>query len=114
MAANNEAEVKLGADTGAATASFADAASKIKESIDGLRSAFSGFGADHSKAVKEAIANNANLSRSFIELRGSAQQGFNIIGGVLARIRGLSLELTAVLAGGALFSGAIKGAEDLE
>ncbi|MGH8800853.1 MAG: hypothetical protein ACREX6_00965 [Casimicrobiaceae bacterium] len=83
-----DAEVKLGADTSAATEAFNDASSRIRSALDGLKSAFSGFGSDHSAVIKQAIANNANLSRLFIKLRGSAQHGVDLIGGADARSQG--------------------------
>lgn len=109
MAAPETAEVKLGAETSGATSALASAASSIRSSLDAMRAAVTGFTSSHKAAVSEAVKNNANLSRSFVELRGSAQHGFDAIGGVIARVRGIALGLTAVLGGGALFKGAIDG-----
>jgi hypothetical protein len=107
-------EVKLGADTGDAISGIAGAASNIKGSFGDLSATLKRFGDDNRNVVSEAIKNNANLSRSFVELKASTTGGFNAISGVIARFRGVLAGLTAVLAGGAIFKGSVGATLGLE
>jgi len=104
--------VRLGADTGSATSSFNDAASQIASSLKGIQDALQSFGANNKKVLDDAVKNNANLSRSFLELKGSVTGGFNAIAGVVERFRGVLGTLTAALGGGALWHEAISDSNE--
>jgi hypothetical protein len=110
----DDVEVKVGADTGDATSSIKDAANSIASSLAGMKTALENFGASNRKTVSEAVANNADLSRSFLELRASTTSGFNAITGVIERFRGVLATLAAALAGGILFKGAVSSMLGLE
>lgn len=101
-------QVRLGADTGQATSGVTDAASSIASSLKGIQDALQSFGTKNKQVLDDAVKNNANLSRSFLELKGSVTGGFNAIAGVVERFRGVLGTLTAALAGGALFKESVS------
>lgn len=107
-------EVKLGADTSAAQSGMASASASIAASLQSISAALSAFGGTNKATVTQAVQNNANLSRSFLELKGSATGGFNAITGVIERFRGVLGTLAAALAGGALFKGSVDSMLRLE
>jgi len=100
-------EVKIGVDGAAAKSNMDSTASSIQDSLTRIANSLDSFGSKNQQIVREAISNNANLSRSFLELRGSATTGFNAIAGVIERFRGVLGTLAAALAGGAIFKGSI-------
>lgn len=101
-------EVKLGADTAAAKSGMEDASASIAASLKGIQAAIEKMGASNKSTVDQALKNNADLSRSFLELKASATGGFNAITGVIERFRGVLGSLAILLGGGALFSGAVS------
>lgn len=101
-------EVKLSADTGGAQSSFQDAQGSIANSLAGIQKALEAFNSSGQKASEAAIKNNADLSRSFMELRASATSGFDAITGVIERFRGVLGTLTAALAGGLIGKEAVS------
>lgn len=96
----DSAEVKLGADTSPATNAFQGAASKLKSSFGDINSTLDRFNSKNRDVTREAIKNNADLSRSFVELKGSMTGGYNAIAGVVERVRGVVGLLAGALAGG--------------
>lgn len=107
-------EVKLGADTSAATAGVADASSSIADSLKAINSTLQNFGQTNKFTTEQAIRNNADLSRSFLELKASATGGFNGIVGVIERFRGVLATLTTALAGGLIGKEAVASLLSLE
>src|SRR5579863_5261898 len=97
-----DAEVKLGADVGDLKSGMDEAAASIAASLQSISAALENFGGKNRAVVVTAVKNNADLSRSFLELRGSMTEGFDAIGGVVERVRGVMAGLAGVLAGGAL------------
>jgi hypothetical protein len=100
-------EVKLGADVSSAKSSVDDAASSIASSLAQMSKALENFTSTNQKMRDQAIANNADLSRSFLEMKASLTGGFNGIIGVVERFRGVLASLAAVLAGGFLWKSSV-------
>src|ERR1017187_6394587 len=107
-------EVKIVADGSAAKSSMSDTSTSIASSLDGIKEALQNFGTKNKDVVDQAVRNNADLSRSFLELKGSATGGFNAIAGVIERFRGVLGTLTAALAGGFLFTKSVSEMLQLE
>jgi hypothetical protein len=101
-------EVRLGADVSGATSSMDEAAKSIAASLAQISSALAAFTTKHKTDTAQALKNNADLSRSFLELKGSVKEGFDGVAGVVERFRGVLGSLTLALGGGALFGEAIK------
>jgi hypothetical protein len=93
-------EVKITADGGPAKSDMQSTSTSIQASLDGIKTALETFGSKNKDVVDQAVKNNADLSRSFVELKASATGGFNAITGVIERFRGVLATLTAALAGG--------------
>ena len=110
---SDNVEVKIGGDYGEATDGAKDAASSIASSLDGIKTALQNFSSKNKEVAEQAIKNNANISRSFIELKGSATSGFNAIAGVIERFRGVLGSLTGALAGGMIGKEAISSLTSL-
>lgn len=79
----------------------------IATSLSGIQKALDGFGNANKGVAEQAVRNNTDLSRSFLELKGSATGGFNAIAGVIERFRGVLAGLAGALAGGFLFKESI-------
>src|ERR1700731_6 len=101
----DEVSVKLGAEVAPAQDSMRDASRSIADSLDAIRKALETFGGKNKEVVDKAIQNNANLSRSFLELKASMTGGFNVVTGVIERFRGVLGTLATAIAGGMLFKG---------
>ncbi len=95
-----DAEVRLGAQTGELKSGMDDASASVAASLQQIATALDKFGAENRKTTEQALKNNADLSRSFLELKGSLTGGFNAIAGVIERFRGVIGSLGAALAGG--------------
>jgi hypothetical protein len=106
--ADDGVQVKISADGGPAKASMQDTSTSISASLEGIKSALENFGTKNKSVVNEAIQNNANLSRSFIEMKDSATGGFNVVTGVIERFRGVLGTLATAIAGGFLFTKSIE------
>jgi hypothetical protein len=100
-------EVKLGADAGPAKSSMEDASRSIAASLNAIQKSLENFSTTNKRATDQAIKNNADLSRTFLELKASATGGFNGIIGVIERFRGVWISLAALLAGGALWKSSV-------
>src|SRR6516164_1664533 len=85
-----------------------EAAKSIAASLAQISSALAAFTTKHKTDTAQALKNNADLSRSFLELKGSVKEGFDGVAGVVERFRGVLGSLTLALGGGALFGEAIK------
>jgi hypothetical protein len=107
-------EVKLGADVGSLKSDMSDASASVADSLAKIADALQKFGSDNKRVTEEALKNNADLSRSFLELKGSLTGGFNAIAGVVERFRGVIGGLAGLLAGGLLGREAVKSMLDLE
>jgi hypothetical protein len=100
-------EVKLGADAGPAKSSMEDASRSIAASLQAIQKSLENFSTTNKRATDQAIKNNADLSRTFLELKASATGGFDGIIGVIERFRGVWISLAALLAGGALWKSSV-------
>ena len=105
--ADDKVEVKLGADSAPLKSGMNDASASVAASLKQIADALSKFGTENKRTTQDAIKNNADLSRSFLELKGSMTGGFDAIAGIVARFRVVLGTLTAALGGGAIFKGAV-------
>lgn len=103
----DEVEVKLGAETGPLKSGMSDASASVQASLAKIADALQNFNTKNRTVTSEALKNNADLSRSFIELKGSVQGGFNAISGVIERFRGVMGSIAILLAGGALWKSSV-------
>lgn len=112
--ADEAAEVKLGADTKPASDAMQAAAQSIAASLQNMSEKLNNFGRTNKTVSSEAIKNNADLSRSFLEMKESIKGGFDAIVGVMERFRGVMAGLALAIGGGALFKESIKALLDEE
>jgi hypothetical protein len=110
----DDVEVKLGADSGELKNETNAAAQSVEASLKQIADALSKFSGQSAKTTQEAIKNNADLSRSFLELRGSLTGGFNAITGVVERFRGVLTGLAGALAGGFIGKESVDALMNLE
>lgn len=108
------AEVKLGADTADVKSQLAAAATSVADSLAKMKAALTSFGGQNQQVTSQAIANNANLSRSFGELRGGISSGLDGIVGAFARFRGAITTVAALLGGGAFLRGSVGAVFSLQ
>lgn len=100
-------EVRLGSDVGPAKSGMEDASRSIQSSLQAIQKSLDTFGSTNKRTTEEAIKNNADLSRTFLELKASATGGFDGIIGVIERFKGVWLSLAGLLAGGALWKSSV-------
>ena len=90
--ADNEAEVRLSAQTQPLKSNLQDATTVVANAFRAMREALFGFGTESSKTTAQVIANNATMASSVGALKDATASGFasmsmamrGLVGGVAA------------------------------
>lgn len=114
VSATDGVNVKLGADTGAATASVNDAASSIRAALGSISSALAGFSAKSAETSAAFVQHTAKINSSVKDLSESVRVRMGSVNSAFVQLRSGLLSVGAVLAGGTLFKEAVSSMLSME